>query len=109
MLKAIKSGVLVPITKGNRDMDEETIYEIDVIKHEGTIKLVKPRPRALKKIPNSTGMVRRAIASATKDASTNVVLLDMTSISFSMEGESLRDGLEQGASKQKRDRDLWCR
>lgn len=46
---------------------------------------MRPRQRTLKKVPNSTNVVRRAVASATKDSSVNVMLLlDIMSMSFAM-------------------------
>jgi len=85
-LNAIENGVVITIADGAQEMEGDMVYEMDVIKSENgdEIKLAKPRPRALKKMPNSMDVVKRAIATATRDPSTNTVLLDITSMSFSI-------------------------
>lgn len=85
-LCASDGGVMTPLADGSTNMEQNTIYEMDVIKYEDTdgVRLVRPRQRILKKIPNSMDVVKRAIASATKDPTINATLMDMTSMSFSM-------------------------
>ncbi|KAL9122248.1 MAG: hypothetical protein Q9187_001200 [Circinaria calcarea] len=85
-LSALENGVMVPIADGNENMEQDMVYEMDVVKtnDESLIRLMRPRQRTLKKIPNSMDVVRRAIASANKDPTINATLLDITSMSFAM-------------------------
>lgn len=80
------NGIMVEVTDGAPEMEEDTVYEMDVVKDQttGEIKIVKPRQRALKKLPNSMDIIKRAIASASGDVNTNTILFDITSMSFSM-------------------------
>ncbi len=85
-LNGIDNGIIVEVTDGAPEMEEDTVYEMDLIKDKdsGEIKIVKPRQRPLKKLPNSMDVIKRAIASANADVNTNMVLFDITSMSFSM-------------------------
>ncbi|EMC97272.1 hypothetical protein BAUCODRAFT_68752 [Baudoinia panamericana UAMH 10762] len=79
-------AMMVRVTDGSPEMEGETVYELDVVKDKdtGAIKVTNPRQRPLKKLANSMDVIKRAIASASADVSTNTVLLDITSMSFSM-------------------------
>jgi hypothetical protein len=85
-LSALENGVMVPVADGNENMERDVIYEMDVVKteDESLVKLMRPRQRTLKKVPNSMDVVRRAVASANKDPTMNATLLDITSMSFAM-------------------------
>jgi hypothetical protein len=85
-LCTIEDGVLVPAADAHESMEEGAVYEMSVIKPSETSKitLVKPTMRPLKVVPNSIDVVKRAIATATKDPTMNAVLLDITSMSFAM-------------------------
>ncbi|KAK0930067.1 hypothetical protein LTR29_016816 [Friedmanniomyces endolithicus] len=85
-LNGIENGVLIPLTDGHANMDEDTVYEMDVVKDEETnaLKIVRPRERPLKEVTNSMDVIKRAIASATADVATNTILIDIVSMSFSM-------------------------
>jgi hypothetical protein len=85
-LNAIENGIMTEVLDGDPNMEEETIYELDVVKNKdtGTITLMRPRERPLKKLPNNMDVVRRAISSASADVNTNTTLLDITAMSFSM-------------------------
>lgn len=73
-LNGIANGVVVEVTDDTPEMDEDTVYEMDLIKDETTneIKIIKPKQRPLKKLPNS--MDKRAITSVNADTSTSMVL-----------------------------------
>lgn len=85
-LYASDSGVLVVVADGDANMEEGSVYEMDLVKNPntGTITAVRPRLRVAKKVPNSMDVVKRAVASTAKDPSIDAALLDMTSMSFFM-------------------------
>lgn len=80
------NGVMVPVANGNPNMEENMIYEMDVVKDElgDGVVIINPRDRVAKKVPNSMEVVKRAIASTRKDPLVDAALLDLTSMSFSM-------------------------
>ncbi|KAK7937813.1 uncharacterized protein PG986_014681 [Apiospora aurea] len=83
---AIDGGTMIPIADADSNMEENAVYEMDVVKNRtsGSIQIVMPRMRVAKKVPNSMDVVKRAVASATKDPNVSATLLDITSMSFSM-------------------------
>ena len=85
-MSATEDGILIPITSGDENMDEGSIYELVVNRgqDEGSIVLVKPSLRINKRMPNHMDVVRRAVMSASCDASTTSSLLDITAMSISM-------------------------
>lgn len=85
-LNAIESGVLVEVVDGDPNMEDNTIYEMDVVREKDAevTRLVRPMQRLLKKVPNSMDVVRRAVAKAAEDPTITAMVLDMTSMSFAM-------------------------
>lgn len=85
-MNALENGVVVLIADGNKNIEQKVIYGMDVVKteDESLIRLMRPRQRTLKKMPNSMDVVRRTIASANKDPTMNATLLDITSMSFAI-------------------------
>lgn len=85
-MHASDNGVMVPVGDGDQNMEEGVIYEMDLIKDKitNTITMIKPRPRIAKRIPNSMDVVKRAVASTSRDPLVDAALLDLTSMSFSM-------------------------
>ena len=83
---ATEDGVLIPVTTGSEEMNEDSIYELNVVKgdDESAIVLTKPKLRIHKKVPNHMDVVRRAVMSVSADPFTTSSLLDITSMSISM-------------------------
>ena len=71
---------------GDPAMKESAVYEKDVVRSgDGAgIKLVYPRQRVPKKVPNLMDVVRRAVASMKKDPNISAMLIDITFTSFKM-------------------------
>lgn len=71
---------MIAAAVGDLNIDGCMICEMNLMKDTtmGTIKLVNPRPRVAKKVPNSLAVVKTAVAGS------RAGLLDATSVSFSM-------------------------
>lgn len=85
-LCTIDNGCLIPITKGCKDMTEHTIYEMKMYRsdNENEVVLKHPIARLSKMTPNNMDIVKRAIASVSKNSHMTTSLFDITSMSFSM-------------------------
>ncbi|KAI0469846.1 hypothetical protein GGR56DRAFT_684339 [Xylariaceae sp. FL0804] len=85
-LCAIDGGDIVLVAVGSPNLEKGMVYEMDVVKDpvDGKIQIVKPRMRAAKTVPNSMDVVKRAVASESKDTKISTALLDITSMSLSM-------------------------
>lgn len=85
-LSALENGVMVEVADGHPSLEQDIIYEMDVVRseEETTTMLVRSRQRTLKKTPSSLDVLKRAIASANKDPTMTASLLDITSMSFAM-------------------------
>lgn len=78
------SGSLLAVSAGDENMEREGIYEMDVVKGKdmGVVRLVRPRLRAMKRVPNSMDLVTRALPTATRDLMLNALFLDIKAMSF---------------------------
>lgn len=85
-LSALENGVMVEVADGHPSLEQDIIYEMDVVRseEETTTMLVRSRQRTLKKTPSSLDVVKRAIVSTNKDLTMTASLLDITSMSFAM-------------------------
>lgn len=61
---------------GHPSKELDVVYKLDVIRNRGEslVKLVRPRPRTLKVIPNSMDVVKRAVASVKEESTIDAVL-----------------------------------
>ena len=82
----LDSRLMVPIAAGNGDMNQGTIYELDLVKKEATnmIVVTNLRQRVIERVPNSSDVVKRAVTSTNKDLMIDATLLDVISMSFFM-------------------------
>lgn len=85
-LCTVDAGRLIPIAKGSEKMTQHMIYEMRMYRseNENEVVLRRPIPRLSKIRPNNMDIVRRAIASVSRDAHVTTSLFDITSMSFSM-------------------------
>lgn len=85
-LCSVEAGSSVVVASGCENMTEGVIYEMKVCRSEDMDKtmLTSPIPRVSKLMPNNMDIVRRAVASVSKDISMSTSLFDITSMSFSM-------------------------
>lgn len=85
-LCTIDNGCLIPIAKGSDHMTDRMIYEMRMYRSENDneVLLRHPIPRLSKMAPNNMDIVRRAMASVSRNMHVTTSVFDITSMSFTM-------------------------
>jgi hypothetical protein len=85
-LCTVDAGNVIPIARGSEKMTQYMIYEMKMYRsiNENEVVLRYPIARLSKARPNNMDIVKRAVASVSKNAHVTTSLFDITSMSFSM-------------------------